>query len=213
MGGTIGVRDLQLALRWEKSQDVTVGLDVDGVLLNWIDPFHAWMCDNNMHLINPYAYDMAEAYDLDYDEAAEYIAEFGESKYMSRLKAYSDAATWVPYLHHRHEYNFIAITVFNKKIKRDRERNLKNQFLFKFKDVICVDRHRDKRDVLAQFSETSNWWIEDKVTNANIGLDAGLKSIVRTQPWNESWELHKDITRCENWREIYTTITNYDKSN
>jgi len=185
-------------------------VDVDGVLLNWVDPFHAWMLDQGYTLSHPEEYDMARAYNIGPGEARDCIAEFGQFT-RTPFHAYSDAMTWVPRLHFKDKYTFVAITVYSKANRFDRAHNLRTEFGFEFEDIICVNRHSDKKEVLADLATKSDWWIEDRWSNAELGAQLGIPTILRTRPWNAQWTIPDGVTRCDNWREIYTLIKNHEK--
>ena len=74
-----------------------------------------------------------------------------------------------------------------------------------FEKFIFLDTGEDKDAVLKEYEGTGLYWIEDKPTNADLGLKLGLKSLVMEHAFNLHYE--GDAPFVKNWREVYETIT------
>ena len=59
--------------------------------------------------------------------------------------------------------------------------------------------------MLAEYKDTGLYWIEDKPTNAELGLKMGLKSLVVEHAFNLHYEGGAPFVK--NWREIYEIVT------
>jgi hypothetical protein len=51
------------------------------------------------------------------------------------------------------------------------------------------------------------YWIEDKLSNAVLGLDLGLNAILVEHGFNMHDDLPEGMAKCVNWKEIYNHIT------
>jgi hypothetical protein len=51
------------------------------------------------------------------------------------------------------------------------------------------------------------YWIEDKLSNAVLGLDLGLNAILVEHGFNMHDDLPEGMVKCVNWKEIYNHIT------
>jgi hypothetical protein len=57
---------------------------------------------------------------------------------------------------------------------------------------------------LAPYAGSYNYWIEDKIENAELGVKFGLDSILVEHGFNMHYE---GIPRFKNWKQIYEHIT------
>jgi uncharacterized HAD superfamily protein len=73
-----------------------------------------------------------------------------------------------------------------------------------FFDITCLDPTISKLTVLNQYSGTECWWIEDHPVNYQIGVNAGLKSLLVNQTYNQL--VSAGDNRVNNWFEIYERI-------
>jgi len=48
------------------------------------------------------------------------------------------------------------------------------------------------------------FWLEDKVENADLGIEMGLRSILIGHTHNKDYT--GSAIRCENWKEVYEEI-------
>jgi hypothetical protein len=75
-----------------------------------------------------------------------------------------------------------------------------------FEKFVYLDTGADKDAALEPYRGTGCYWIEDKITNAQVGRDLGLKSLLMEHGHNMDYT-DPEIPRVRNWREIYEIIT------
>lgn len=186
--------------------------DCDGVLLNWKDAFDSWMMRNH----NQWAvgdvevYDQAIRYDMEVADMKRYVRDFNHSANMGFLAPLYDSVKYVRKLNKEHGYQFVVITSMSKDIYAQKLRtdNLENIFgKHVFKEFVYLDTGADKTEVLTEYSAyyPDAYWIEDKIENAEVGLDVGLRSMLVKHIYNNK-RLH-DVPVYSSWKDIYKKIT------
>lgn len=184
--------------------------DVDGVLLDWENHFDKWMHVRGYRQV-PDAekiYSMNKRYDISKEEKEEAIREFNSSAWMSTQEPMPQSQTWVKLLH-AEGWTFIPITSQTMDIPAQelRKRRLKELFGGTvFENFFILDTGADKDSALAEFHGTGLWWIEDKISNAILGLEYGLRPLIYTHLYNQEFE-HPEIRRVNNWKEVRSVIT------
>ena len=183
--------------------------DCDGVLLNWEYAFNIWMEDHGYTMIENgnFIYNVAKRYGLDSEEGSRMVAFFNQSAVQGFLPALRDSEHYVRLLANL-GYKFHVITSMTKDAhaQKLRIRNLKKLFGDDtFEKFIFLDTGEDKDGVLKEYKGSRLYWIEDKPTNAELGLELGLKSLVMEHAFNLHYE--GDAPFVKNWREVYETIT------
>ena len=184
--------------------------DCDGVLLNWRDPFDAWM----MREHNIYAkgdvrvYDQQERYDN--PDIFNYVLSFNQSANIGFLPPLYDSVKYVKKIHETMGFKFTVITSLslNPYAQKLRTRNLERIFGEEvFDEFVYLDTAADKDDILAEYAGfyPNAYWIEDKVKNAIAGKEAGLESILMKHP-HIKLENTEGIPVMSNWKELYETI-------
>ena len=184
--------------------------DCDGVLLNWRDPFDAWM----MREHNIYAegdvrvYDQTERYDN--PDIFRYVLSFNQSANIGFLPPLYDSVKYVKKIHETMGFKFTVITSLslNPYAQKLRTRNLERIFGEEvFDEFVYLDTAADKDDILAEYAGfyPNAYWIEDKVKNAIAGKEAGLESILMKHP-HIKLENTEGIPVMSNWKELYETI-------
>jgi FMN phosphatase YigB (HAD superfamily) len=181
--------------------------DCDGVLLDWESSFHRWMKIRGYNQVHHGYYEIERMYDMTRDRGKQLIVEFNNSSWMGFLPAFRDAKSGVAALQ-EHGYQFVCITSLSLDpyTKDVRWINLKNVFGNEaFQDLICLDTGGDKDQALAPYKDSGLWWIEDKASNASLGADMGLKSILVNHAHNQ---YHQDsrLHRVDNWKEIVKLV-------
>jgi hypothetical protein len=73
-----------------------------------------------------------------------------------------------------------------------------------FEKFIFLDTGADKDEVLEKYRGTGYYWIEDKTTNAQVGHDLGLKSLLMEHGHNMDHDT--PFPKVKNWKEIYEKI-------
>ena len=52
------------------------------------------------------------------------------------------------------------------------------------------------------------YWIEDKLSNAQLGLDLGLNAILIEHGFNMNDNIPEGMKKVVNWKEVYEHIVN-----
>ena len=184
--------------------------DCDGVLLNWRDPFDAWMMREKGIFAegDVRVYDQADRYNM--PDIFDHILEFNRSANIGFLPPLYDSVKYVRKIHEEFGYKFTVITSLslNPYAQELRTQNLKKIFGSEvFDEFVYLDTGQDKDDVLLKFSEfyPGAYWIEDKVKNAIAGQDVGLKPLLIKHP-HIKVEDPKDIPLMSNWRAVYEQL-------
>ena len=184
--------------------------DADGVILNWEYAFAIWMEEHGFSKVEngAFLYDIGERYNIDKAQGRKLIKLFNESAAIGFLPPLRDAMYYVKRLHEEHGYVFHCITSLSSDInaQRLREMNLKKLFgETAFERIVCLETGADKNAALEPYRDSGCWWFEDKIENAEVGLNLGLRSVLMEHGHNMNHECPYPIVK--NWREIYELIT------
>lgn len=198
--------------KWKKHQKLILS-DADGVLLDWEWAFSVWMRERGYTIKEgaKKSYYLHHHYnELEEKDAKRVVKTFNESAAIGFLPALRDATYYVKRLHEEHGYKFIVITSLSldQDAQRLRDMNLRKIFGEAIEEVICLDTGADKNEALENFKDSQLWWIEDKPSNADVGHQLGLKSILIEHGHNMHHECPYPIVK--NWKEIYDLITSYE---
>jgi FMN phosphatase YigB (HAD superfamily) len=185
--------------------------DVDGVILDWEYAFDVYLQQHGFNKVEggQFKYDIGKRYGIDSDQGKKLIKMFNESAAIGFLPALRDSMYYVKKLHEKHGYTFTAITSLSKDRNAQELRKMNLRKLFgktTFNKFIFLDTGAPKDDVLEKYRDADLYWIEDKIDNAVVGSNVGLKSILIEHGHNMDYE-HPEIPRVKNWKEIYNIIT------
>ena len=187
--------------------------DADGVLLNWEYAFTCWMEQHGHTQVENanFLYNIGQRFGLESNNMGHrLVKQFNESAAIGFLPALRDAVYYVKRLHEEHGYTFRCITSLSldKNAYKLRKMNLEKLFgETAFEELVCLDTGGDKDEALEQYRDSGLYWIEDKLSNAVLGLDLGLNSILVEHGFNMHDDLPEGMTKCVNWKEIYNHIT------
>ena len=185
-------------------------VDADGVLLDWTGRFDTWMISHGHQLENAHAYLIDERFDVTFNHGRACIKQFNESAAIGYLDPLRDAQWYVRQLHEQHGYTFHLITSLSQDVYAGRARESNIQKLFgdrAFSRFVFLGTGADKHEALAEYQNSGCWWFEDKIENAEVGLNLGLRSVIVEHGHNMSYKNPK-IPMVKNWKEIYNLITN-----
>ena len=192
----------------KNDRDKVILTDCDGVLLNWEYAFITWMKRHgyreveNGHL----HYDIGDRYGIPKEEKNRLIKFFNESSAIGFLPPLRDAMYYVDKLHKEHGYIFHCITSLSLEptAQELRTANLKKLFGDTvFEKFIYLDTGADKHEALELYRDTNHIWIEDKVENAELGIDYGLDSILIEHGHNMNY---KNLPLMKTWKEVYEYV-------
>lgn len=181
--------------------------DIDGVVLNWAYAFHVWMTEQGHRIVKEDTYDISETYGLAYAEGKFLVRMFNESSMMGFLPPLRDAMYYMKKLHEEHGYIFHAITSQSNQVNAQKLRIMNLEKLFGetlFEKYIILGCGDDKDEALEPYRDSGYIWVEDKVKNAELGVELGLDSILMEHSFNMN---HETIKLAKNWKDIYEYIT------
>lgn len=181
--------------------------DADGVLLDWEFAFDVWMKQHGFNKVDALKYNVGTRYGIETDQGKKLIRIFNESAHMGFLPPLRDAMFYVKRLHEEHGYIFHCITSLSKDENAQELRRMNLRKLFgetAFEKFIFLDTGADKDEVLEQYRDTGYYWIEDKIINAQVGHDLGLKSLLVEHGHN--MDNPTPFPKVKNWKEIYNII-------
>ena len=187
--------------------------DADGVLLNWEYAFTVWMEQHGHTQVDDanFIYDIGKRFGLESNNMGHrLVKQFNESAAIGFLPALRDAMYYVKRLHEEHGYVFRCITSLSTDRNAYKLRKMNLEKLFgetAFEELVCLDTGADKDEALEQYRDSGLYWIEDKLSNAQLGLDLGLKSILIEHGFNMNDDIPEGMTKVTNWKEIYENIT------
>lgn len=190
-------------------EDKLILVDADGVLLNWEWAFDMWMQEHGHRKQAGYQfkYNIGKRYGIENDTAVKLIKTFNESAAIGFLPPLRDAIHYVRKLHEEHGYIFHCITSLSLDRNAGRLRRMNLEKLFGetvFGEIVCLDTGADKDQALEKYRNSECWWIEDKVDNALVGKNMGLRSIIIEHGHNMDYS--GDIPIAKNWQEVYNIV-------
>ena len=181
--------------------------DCDGVLLDWENSFHAWMAEQGYQKQVHGVYEMEVAYGMTKAESKKLVKHYNNSAWMCCLPALRDARSGVAKLVEAGR-TFVCITSLSldPHAKKLRQQNLESVFgEGVVSELVCLDTGADKDDALEQYRDSGLYWLEDKTSNAKLGADLGLNSVLITHAHNADCTDER-ITRVDNWAQIADLI-------
>lgn len=179
--------------------------DCDGVLVNWDYAFKGYMMSHGYKVETETEYCMGQTFGIDPDHAFEMIQRFNESAAIANLPPMRDAIKYVRKLHEEHGYIFHVITTVgnSEDTIRARKTNLENLFgKTAIAKIDCLDHEESKTTCLEHYKDSGCFWLEDKPSNAVIGADLGLKSILIHHTYN-SYFNNPSVGRIVTWKNLY----------
>jgi hypothetical protein len=202
---------MELNLNKQNLNQKLILVDCDGVILDWEYAFDVYMQQHGFDKVEGgnLKYNIGTRYNISADQGKRLIKIFNESAHIGFLPPLRDAMYYVKRLHEEHGYVFHAITSLSRDPNAQALRTMNLQKLFgktAFEKFVYLDTGADKDEALEPYRDTGCYWIEDKITNAQVGRDLGLKSLLMEHGHNMDYN-DPAIPRVRNWREIYEIIT------
>ena len=189
-------------------KDKLILCDCDGVLVDWVYGFTKWMKQHGYEIQVEGEYDIAKTFGITKAEGKRLVRHFNESAAMGWLPSLRDAVKYVRKLHEEHGYVFHCITSLSldEHAGKLRKKNLEALFgKTVFEKVTCLDTGADKDEALEPYRDSGCFWIEDKIENAELGVELGLETILIEHDHNKDYE-NEHIQIVGYWKEIYDLI-------
>jgi FMN phosphatase YigB (HAD superfamily) len=185
--------------------------DCDGVLLSWQHSFEWWM-KRKGYKKKCVSYCISEQYGIPKEKARSLTERFCESAEIGFLPPLKDAIKYVRKLHEEHGAVFHCITSIGTDpfVIKLREQNLARLFgEGVFERMEYLPCGADKEHSLERYRDSDFIWVEDRLENANLGAQIGLRSFLINHPYNENptfTGIHPSVVRVDNWKDIYDYI-------
>jgi hypothetical protein len=186
-------------------------VDCDGVLLDWEYAFDIYLQTHGFNKVpgGNLKYNIGKRYGIDYEQGKKLIKIFNESAAIGFLPPLRDAMYYVKRLHEEHGYVFHCITSLSQNENACELRRMNLRKLFgetAFEKYVFLDTGADKDEALEPYRNSGYYWIEDKITNCQVGTELGLKSILIEHGHSLEFQ-DPGILKVKNWKEIYNIIT------
>lgn len=187
--------------------DRVIVTDVDGVLLNWVDSFEEFAAERGFEKYGDEHYSLTGCYEMSRREERMYTKWHNESVRLYHLSPMRDAVKFVRRLHEWHGYVLHCVTALDPHpyVQKAREQNLKNLFGPAIERVILTGSHENKRATLEEYRDSNCVWVEDKPSNADLGVELGLDTLLMDQSYNRKYNNEK-VQRVGTWSEIYDHV-------
>ena len=184
-------------------------VDVDDTLLGWADGFKVFAeKELGKNLIGkPDQYCMSNWLGINKTEILNLIQDFNNNhEDFGNLKPILKAEIYLPKFKEG-GYEIVAVTASSDKHKsiERRKNNLYNVFGKIFSDIHCVANAEDKKKHLQKYPPSI--FVEDKIFNAEMGLEFNHKPIIIRQLHSIEHEPnYSHLTWVNDWEEIYEII-------
>lgn len=184
--------------------------DCDGVLLDWVAGFRCFLKDLDgieTDPAGPCSYNLMKWIGTDdRDFIVNRINRFnsGERDFFANLSPVEGAVEVVGALH-RAGIQRSVLTACNtdEATVKGRRANLEAVF-GDFHEITCVDLKESKRHHLMKSDRS--WFIEDNLSNAELGASIGHKALLLEYPHNLPVDDGENFSRVKNWNEIALMI-------
>ena len=179
--------------------------DCDGVLVDWVYAFDAWMARKGYKKTHSDVYALEECYGIPRAEMKRLVRFFNESASIGDVPPLRDAIKYVKKLHEEKGYVFHCITSLSLEpaAAKLREKNIRALFgETAFEKIVCLDTGADKDEALMPYLDSGCVWVEDKPENAVVGAKMGLNALLIEHDHNADF-VDADVTKVKTWKEIY----------
>jgi beta-phosphoglucomutase-like phosphatase (HAD superfamily) len=189
-----------------KLNEKLVLVDCDGVLVDWLYSFDTWMREHGYSIVDGVdSYDLDKTYGISKLEMKALVKNFNESAAICCIPPLRDAVKYVRKMHEELGCVFHCITSLslNQYAAKLRRENIENLFgKTAFEKIVCLDTGADKDDALLPYIDSGCLWVEDKISNAELGTRMGLTSVLMEHSYSEDYT-NDEIIKVKNWKEIY----------
>ena len=184
--------------------------DADGCLLDWEYAFDVYLQTHGFNKVagGEFKYNIGKRYGIDWEQGKKLVKIFNESAAIGFLPPLRDSMFYVKKLAEEHGYRFHLISSLSKDENAQELRKMNIRKLFgeyAFEKFIFLDTGADKDEALEPYRDTGYWWVEDKITNAEVGYEMGLKSLLMEHGHSLDYD-NPNIPKVKNWKEVYEII-------
>ena len=185
--------------------------DIDDTVLTWYREFAKWLFTTKgiKAPTSEETWALGERLGISEDHADQLVNEFNASGEFFDLKPCRKSEVYLPMLAVDHKV--IGITSGSSNLmdiettKALRAANIERYLPNVFSDLIVLPLHGDKKPYLEQYYPS--YWVEDSLSNAVKGLEAGHVVYLMDVPHNKTQ--NSDLRKVRDWADIYDDIQNY----
>lgn len=160
-------------------------LDVDGVILRWIDGFKQFLQANGYGIASAYPTrcDMT-GWITEPDALHDLIVSFNRSPGFASLAPYDDALAALKNLKRLTKCTVVAISSCGDEtvVVENRERNIKKHFDGLVDEIVCLPLGSSKAGTLKKYPPSV--WVDDIVKNVIDGVSVGHDAVLCSRPWS-----------------------------
>lgn len=186
-------------------------VDCDGVLLHWIEGFSLFLKHTHnihVHVDDHDAWELHDWVGKSPEETQNLILQFNtEAWEFGCIPVYDNSTKAIKELKEA-GFNLSVITACaeSEQTIALRKANLFHVYGDVFDDVHTIGFNESKKPLLEMYEPS--WWIEDKVSNAEDGLEFKHKSIVLEHNHNQMFRDNSDprLVWKKNWQEVVSHI-------
>jgi 5'(3')-deoxyribonucleotidase len=183
-------------------------LDVDGVILEWEEPFMKFLESKNIFGnddVSQYKFHLR--YNVPRKVMTNLVNEFNSSDATRTLDPFRDSVEHIQQLR-QIGYTLIAVTHMGTcpQAYANRQHNLKEVFgNDTISELYCIDQSVPKSVKLAELSTRFKGalWVEDHPHNARLGKELGYQALLMDHPHNQN---ETDLVRVYNWKDVMEKI-------
>lgn len=184
-------------------------LDIDGCVLDWESGLVSFMNQCVTHIKQPEtlsesSYYLDSRYNITPEQAKSIVEDFHAHPSFGKLLPLDGANQAIDYL--KNKYRCVAITACGDtdQIISYREKNLYDCFGDAFVTLHCVADSESKRKYLDYYPPSN--WVEDHVTNAQMGVEYGHTSWLINAPYNVTKKVDSRIKRINKLSDLCNLI-------
>lgn len=185
--------------------------DVDGVMLDWETQFTEYAIAKGCTPVpdtNHY-YNLGKRFEESWDVLHDLMVEFNRSDVIANMPPLPGAVEGMKELTDL-GFRFIAITSISDEpiCKEYRTQNLHDLFGDVFDEIICLEQMNNKEHTLNRWADSGLFWLEDHFTNATVGYELGLNTLLFNTHTNEKYhtDLFPRTTQLNQWQDIVRRV-------
>jgi uncharacterized HAD superfamily protein len=178
-----------------------IAVDIDGVLANLMVPlleYHNQRFDTNFRYEDVNTFDLGNIFGLTEEELIAFFNDFCDSVFFEKIQPLIDAQEGINSLSKTHELSIV--TARTDKLKEQIDGWLDQFYPNLFSKIHFADKTKWKVEFCLE--EDYSLLIEDDLRYANQCAEKGIKVLLMNHPWNQEDNLHPNISRVNDWKEI-----------